>query len=203
VLTSQDEGVTLEGQPKALFLLTLNEKPAAGYLWNLDELKAQGFAILRDTRVVSTHNEVGSPVVRHVAAYTENASRGEMSVSLTRPWLPSAPPAAERQFGPEPLPKPVARITGMVDCKLVQSPESGVQSPALDSRLSTLVSLGDKFALASGLMEISYDTGAKVILQGPATYEVDSAGGGYLSLGKLTARVEKLGHAPFRPAAAF
>ena len=34
-------------------------------------------------------------------------------------------------------------------------------------------------------MEITYDTGAKVILQGPATYEVDSTNGGFLSLGKL------------------
>ena len=32
---------------------------------------------------------------------------------------------------------------------------------------SHFVSLGDKFALASGLMEITYDTGAKVILAGP------------------------------------
>ena len=31
-----------------------------------------------------------------------------------------------------------------------------------------------RFALASGLMEITYDTGAKVILQGPVTYEVES-----------------------------
>ena len=54
----------------------------------------------------------------------------------------------------------------MVDCQWVQGPESGVQSPALDPRLSTLVSLGDKFALASGLLEITYDTGAKVILAG-------------------------------------
>ena len=29
-------------------------------------------------------------------------------------------------------------------------------------------------------MEITYDTGAKVILQGPVTYEVESAAGGYL-----------------------
>ena len=36
-------------------------------------------------------------------------------------------------------------------------------------------------ALASGLMEITYDTGAKVILQGPVTYEVESTGGGFLS----------------------
>ena len=49
------------------------------------------------------------------------------------------------------------------------------------------------YALASGFMEITYDTGAKVILQGPATYEVESASGGFLSLGKLTARVEKRG----------
>ncbi len=33
--------------------------------------------------------------------------------------------------------------------------------------------------------------GAKVILQGPCTYEVDSPAGGFLSLGKLTARVER------------
>ena len=44
-------------------------------------------------------------------------------------------------------------------------------------------------------MEISYQSGAKVILQGPCTYEVESAGGGYLSLGKLTARVETRGKA--------
>ena len=50
--------------------------------------------------------------------------------------------------------------------------------------------LGDKFALASGLMEITYDTGAKVILQGPVTYEVES-NGGYLSVGKLTGKLEK------------
>jgi hypothetical protein len=54
-----------------------------------------------------------------------------------------------------------------------------------------LVPLGAKFNVTSGLMEITYDTGAKVILQGPATYEVDSSRGGFLSLGKLTARVEK------------
>ena len=53
-----------------------------------------------------------------------------------------------------------------------------------------LVSLGDKFALASGLMEITYDTGAKVILQGPVTYEVES-NGGYLAVGKLTGKLEK------------
>ena len=40
-------------------------------------------------------------------------------------------------------------------------------------------------------MEIAYDSGATVILQGPCQYEIESARGGFLSLGKLTARVEK------------
>ena len=56
--------------------------------------------------------------------------------------------------------------------------------------VSTGYPLGRKYALASGFMEITYDTGAKVILQGPCTYEVESTTGGYLSLGKLTARVD-------------
>ena len=55
------------------------------------------------------------------------------------------------------------------------------------------VPLGRKYALASGLMEITYDSGAHVILQGPCTYQVESKAGGYLSLGRLTATVTKKG----------
>ena len=86
----------------------------------------------------------------------------------------SLPPAAERQIAPEPQQRLVGRITGMVDCKIG------------DSR----VSLGQKCQLASGLMEITYDTGARVILQGPVTYSVE-ANGGYLAVGKLTGKMEK------------
>ena len=63
------------------------------------------------------------------------------------------------------------------------------QSPISNQDL--LVPVGAKYSLASGFMEITYDSGAKVILQGPCTYEVESALGGFLSVGKLTARVEK------------
>ena len=94
----------------------------------------------------------------------------------------------------EPRIESVGRITGIVDCRFDQRSE--ISDPkAQDPRPNTLVSLGDKFALTSGLMEITYDTGAKVILQGPVTYEVESKDGGYLSVGKLTAqaREEKAG----------
>jgi hypothetical protein len=40
-------------------------------------------------------------------------------------------------------------------------------------------------------LEITYDTGATVILQGPATYEVESTNGGFVSVGKLTGKVEE------------
>jgi hypothetical protein len=69
----------------------------------------------------------------------------------------------------------VGRITDMVDCKW-----NG----------GSRVCLGQKLDLVSGLMEITYDTGAKVILQGPVTYSVET-NGGYLAVGKLTGKLEK------------
>jgi hypothetical protein len=83
----------------------------------------------------------------------------------------------------------VGRITGMADC-VWEGTGFRVQGSATLNRKS-LVHLGDLLALKSGLLEITYNTGARVILQGPVTYEVESAAGGFLSLGKLTAKLEK------------
>ena len=75
-----------------------------------------------------------------------------------------------------PFPSSVGRITGMVDCRWMENPKPEIRNPKqIENQKSeirnqkSVVSLGDKFALASGLMEITYDTGAKVILQGPVT----------------------------------
>jgi hypothetical protein len=78
----------------------------------------------------------------------------------------------------------VGQITGMVDCQWLENPKPDIRNP------KSPIHLGDRLALRSGLMEISYDSGAKVILQGPVTYRVESSAGGYLSVGRLTARVE-------------
>jgi hypothetical protein len=91
----------------------------------------------------------------------------------------TAPPAQKIN---EPKLEFVGRISGLADCRLAGA---GEPPPA------TAVRLGQKYAIDSGLMEISYQSGAKVILQGPCTYEVDSPASGFLSLGRLTARVEK------------
>jgi hypothetical protein len=49
--------------------------------------------------------------------------------------------------------------------------------------------MGQEIALTSGLMKITYDTGAKVILQGPVTYVIESKNGGFMSIGKLVGSV--------------
>jgi hypothetical protein len=79
----------------------------------------------------------------------------------------------------------VGQITGVANCQYPRD------SKTKDLRPKTAVSLGDKFNLISGLLEITYNTGARVILQGPVTYEVESPAGGFLSVGKLTAKVDK------------
>jgi hypothetical protein len=77
----------------------------------------------------------------------------------------------------------VGRVTGIVDCKWADSKTGTVDY--------AFVPLGRRYALASGLMEITYDSGARVILQGPCIYEVESRDGGRLLLGRVTARIEK------------
>ena len=76
----------------------------------------------------------------------------------------------------------VGRITAMADVKWPDYQTAAV--------LGANVCVGRTYQLASGLMEITYDTGAKVLLQGPSTYAVESRDGGFLLIGKLTARLD-------------
>ena len=75
----------------------------------------------------------------------------------------------------------IGQITGLADCKWNGSDAAPISGDP--------VSLGQRYSLASGLMEITYDTGAKVILQGPVQYEIESKNGGFMSAGKLTGKV--------------
>ena len=96
LLTEKDEGVVIQGQPDDLFLFRLNEKTGAGYLWDMQELKKQGFAIVRDSRdLASIAQAVGSDVRREVTAHPEEPSVGEVSLALRRPWQRSAMPVEQ------------------------------------------------------------------------------------------------------------
>jgi hypothetical protein len=87
-----------------------------------------------------------------------------------------------QQHTPVVAPTNVGRITGMADC-VWRNPKTAMAQNARVSR-------GQKLAIASGLLEISYNTGARVILQGPVTFEVESNNGGYIAVGRLTGTVE-------------
>jgi len=90
--------------------------------------------------------------------------------------------SGEKSITDRPAPVFVGRITGIAGAKWSDDPN-------YIAPIGIGVALGRTYKLKSGLMEITYDSGAKVILEGPCSYEVDSTAGGYLSLGKLVARV--------------
>ncbi|MBN1395317.1 MAG: FecR domain-containing protein, partial [Pirellulales bacterium] len=80
-----------------------------------------------------------------------------------------------------PAPVFVGRITGMKDCRW--------SDPNTRTLIGASVPLEREYSLSSGLMEITYGSGARVILEGPCTYRVESSAGGFLAIGKLTANI--------------
>lgn len=73
------------------------------------------------------------------------------------------------------------KITGTANCRWADG--------CTPSSLHDPVFIGQQFKLDAGVLEITYSAGAKVILQGPATYQVNSVNSGYLPVGKLTGMV--------------
>ena len=49
---------------------------------------------------------------------------------------------------------------------------------------------GQQLQLEKGIAQITYSNGAVVLLEGPASFTVDSPNSGFLSRGKLTARAD-------------
>lgn len=76
----------------------------------------------------------------------------------------------------------------------------GVQGPLSDN---APIRAGETLQLRSGLAEIVFGSGARVVLQGPATLEVEAPGTAFISTGQLTARVppEAVGFTLRTPAA--
>lgn len=72
----------------------------------------------------------------------------------------------------------VARITGISGCRWAE----GTSGTAYFERIA----IGRQFKLNAGLLEITYDSGAKVILQGPVDYEVSGSNRGRLTAGRVT-----------------
>ena len=77
----------------------------------------------------------------------------------------------------------VARVTGMVDVTWAPgTPERALGSPVPQDEPITVI---------SGLLEIQFDKGTKVVVEGPATFIARQRNQGYLSRGKLVAHVPR------------
>jgi len=112
-------------------------------------------------------------LIGSVTYVTHHSAQLAKTGSVSEKWQRSESPSEKIEY--------VGLITGAANVKWTD-PEK--------APISNYVVLGRTYDLASGLMEITYDTGARVILQGPVIYKAESASGGYLSLGKLVGKVE-------------
>lgn len=90
VLTEADGGTRIQGGPNDIFVLRLRENSGAGYLWNLEQLQAAGFAIVTDTRrIPNDKDEIGGIVDRVLTARLSEQDRGgsgRISLNQVRPW---------------------------------------------------------------------------------------------------------------------
>ena len=94
---------------------------------------------------------------------------------------PAAPPSAvANRTAPEPGETPVVppiqtgKITAMKDCQWADPASAAKEMRA------------GKFALASGIVELTYNSGVKVSLKGPVLYASNVRNGGFLYFGSLT-----------------
>lgn len=91
LLTERDAGTRIDGSRNDLFVLRLKEHSGGGYLWNIDQLAASGFAIVRDALEAIDGDGIGGPVIRRVTAAPEKGGRGMLQLDERRPWEPEPP----------------------------------------------------------------------------------------------------------------
>jgi Zn-dependent peptidase ImmA (M78 family) len=103
LLTERDAGTRIDGSRNDLFVLRLKEH-SGGYLWDVDQLSASGFGIVRDELEAIDGEGVGGPVIRRVTAMPPGARRGRMQLHERRPWEPEPLSSLDVEFdltGPE------------------------------------------------------------------------------------------------------
>jgi Zn-dependent peptidase ImmA (M78 family) len=91
LLTERDAGTRIDGSRNDLFVLRLEEHSGGGYLWDIDQLKASGFAIVCDELEAIDGEGIGGPVIRRVTAAPEESHRGSLQIDERKPWDPEPP----------------------------------------------------------------------------------------------------------------
>lgn len=91
LLTERDARAWTDGSRNDLFVLRLREHSGGGYLWDIDQLKASGFAIVRDDLEAIDGDGVGDPVIRRVTTAPPDTYRGRIALDERRSWGPDPP----------------------------------------------------------------------------------------------------------------
>jgi Zn-dependent peptidase ImmA (M78 family)/predicted secreted protein len=91
LLTDRDEGALIEGGRNDIFVMQLHENSGAGYLWDFEELKSAGFALVADDQQVSDPKKVGGAITRRITARSEVRAQGGITLQESRPWIPQLP----------------------------------------------------------------------------------------------------------------
>ncbi|MEM1289426.1 MAG: ImmA/IrrE family metallo-endopeptidase [Pseudomonadota bacterium] len=86
LLTERDAGTRIDGSRNDLFVLKLTEHSNGGYLWNIDDLRESGFAVVRDEVLEVEAESIGDPGVRRVTAQPPEDYRGRLVLDEARPW---------------------------------------------------------------------------------------------------------------------
>lgn len=91
LLSDHDEGQLIEGGRRDLFVVRLRENSGAGYLWDFEQLRTAGFAVLADDCENTSDAKVGGVLTRRVMARSESGVTGEVVLRERRPWAPQKP----------------------------------------------------------------------------------------------------------------
>jgi len=145
-------------------------------------VRALGQSASLHTYAAEMHAEapdVPARIVRPIFAWWAAglAAAAALAIGL---WFSRAPlslPSVSAPTG-----ESVARLTASKDCAW-----SGLAASAPKS--GERLGKGRRLELTAGFAEITFDSGARVVLQGPASLDVNSAWDGTLRRGTLTARV--------------
>ncbi len=160
--------------------------------------RATGAGLAGDTPARSPSAEhrdspiaAGMPVPSSAAPVVQKTETA--AVCAKEPITPTPAPAAAQ--GPllstvsRPLAPLVGRITGLSD--IVGNVACDDIDRNVAAGVGTPVRLNWTFLLTSGRLEMTYDSGAKVVIEGPASYSVWREDGGFLALGKLIVDVHR------------
>jgi Zn-dependent peptidase ImmA (M78 family) len=91
LMTERDGETRITGSRNDHFVLRLNEHSGGGYLWNVDELRESGFAVVSDDTDDLDQEGIGNATTRSVTAAPAAPNEGQVALSETRPWELDAP----------------------------------------------------------------------------------------------------------------